>query len=166
MTTRTLRIAFAVLAFASTARADSAAKTKPAAKGEAVSINANEVKWGEAPADLPKGALVGVLHGDPSKAGPFTLRLKMPDGYKIPPHWHTQDEDLTVLSGTLAMYMGDSMSSEAHDLGAAGYHFLPGKAHHAAEARGETVVQIHGKGPFDIHYLNPTDNPNPKSARK
>ena len=166
MRTWTMRIACALLALATSAQADDAAKHKVAGKPEAATFNANEIKWGEVPPDLPKGGQLAVLHGDPSKAGQFTMRLKMPDGYKIAPHWHTQDEQLTVVSGTLVLHMGDSMKSDAHNLEAGAYHFLPGKMHHAAEAKGETVVQIHGAGPFDIHYLNPADNPNPKTTRK
>jgi mannose-6-phosphate isomerase-like protein (cupin superfamily) len=161
-----------VLALATAAHADDAAKskvtkTKEAVKAkEAVTINANEIKWGDAPPDLPKGAQIAVLFGDPSKPGQFTMRLRAPDGYKIAPHWHTQDEQLTIVSGTLVLHMGDTMTAEAHNLEAGAFHFLPGKMHHAAEAKGETVVQVHGMGPFDIHYLNPADNPNPKTARK
>jgi mannose-6-phosphate isomerase-like protein (cupin superfamily) len=162
-----MRIACALLALATSASADDAAKSKgKAGMGAAVTINTKDIKWGEAPPDLPKGAQLAVLHGDPSKSGLFTMRLKMPDGYKIAPHWHTQDEQLTIVSGTLVLHMGDTMNSEAHGLDAGAYHFLPSKMHHAAEAKGETVVQIHGMGPFDIHYLNPADNPNPKAARK
>ncbi len=62
--------------------------------------------------------------------------------------------------------MGDTMTAEPHELSAGAYHFLPGKMHHAAEAKGETIVQITGMGPFDIHYLNPADNPNPKTATR
>lgn len=135
-------------------------KTKPTtAKPEAVFVNPGEIKWGEAPPDLPKGAELAVLHGDPGKKGTFTMRLRMPDGYKIPPHWHTLDEQLTIVSGTFVLHMGDTMDTSPHDLGAGAYHFLPGKMHHAAEAKGETVVQVDGQGPFDIHYLNPSDNP-------
>jgi len=61
--------------------------------------------------------------------------------------------------------MGDNLDVPAHELQAGAYHFLPGKMHHAAESKGETVLQLHGTGPFDIHYLNPSDNPN-KSASK
>ena len=167
MKTRTLSslIALALLTAAPAARASDAKKKKQtAAKPEAVFINADEIKWGDAPPDLPKGGQVAVLHGDPSKKGPFTIRFKMPDGYKIPPHWHTQDEQLTAVSGTLMLHMGDTMDAPAHDLAAGAYHFLPGKMHHAAEAKGETVVQIHGMGPFDIHYLNPADNPKRSAA--
>jgi quercetin dioxygenase-like cupin family protein len=140
------------------------AKSVSPAPPEAVFMNASELKWGEPPPELPKGAQLAVLFGDPTKKGTFTMRLKMPDGYKIPPHWHTLDENLTILSGTFLLHMGDKMDSPAHELKVGAYHFLPGKAHHAAEAKGETVVQIHGMGPFDIHYLNPADNPNKHAA--
>lgn len=166
MRTWTLTIASALLVFGPAARADDAAKSKAAGKAEAVFVNAKEIKWGVATPDLPKGAQIAVLYGDPSKSGLFTMRLKMPDGYKIPPHWHTQDEQLTIVSGTFVLHMGDTMKSNTHTLEAGGFHFLPGKMHHAAEVKGETVVQIHGMGPFDIHYLNPADNPNPNSAAK
>jgi mannose-6-phosphate isomerase-like protein (cupin superfamily) len=146
---------------------DAKKKSSPptTAKPEAVMVNANEIKWGEAPPDFPKGAQLAVLFGDPSKEGPFTLRFKMPDGYKIMPHWHSQDEQLTVLAGTFILHMGDTLKSPAHTLGAGAFHFLPAKMHHSAEAKGETVVQVHGTGPFDIHYLNPADNPNKATAK-
>ncbi len=160
MKTLSLMIALALLTVAPVARGSDAKKKAAAAKPEAVSLNADEIKWGDAPPDLPKGAELAVLHGDPSKKGMFTLRFKLPDGYKIPPHWHTQDEQLTIVSGTFMLHMGDTADTPAHNLAAGAYHYLPGKAHHAAEAKGETVVQVHGMGPFDIHYLNPADNPN------
>jgi mannose-6-phosphate isomerase-like protein (cupin superfamily) len=165
MTTWSTRIACAVLAFAATANADEAKKNK-AGKTEAAIVTAKDIQWGEAPPDLPKGAQVAILHGDPFKAGQYTLRLKMPDGYKIPPHWHSKDEQLTILAGTLVLHMGDTMTAEAHDLDVNAFHFLPAKMHHGAEAKGETIVQVSGPGPFDIHYVNPADNPNPKTATK
>ncbi len=158
---KTMWIAAAALAIASAARADEPMKSKTP-----VFVNAKEIKWQPGLPDLPKGVQMTVMYGDPSKAGPYAARLKMPDGYKVPPHWHTQDEQLTIVEGTLVMYMGDSMKSEGHPLDAGGYHFLPGKMHHSAEAKGDTVVQVQGMGPFDIHYINPADNPNPKAASK
>ena len=141
---------------------------KSEAMKSAVSMNAGEMTWVPAPPDLPKGGQMAVLHGDPSKSAPFTVRFKMPGGYKIPPHWHSKDEQLTIISGTLTLHMGDTMDAPATQLAAGGYHFLPGKMHHAAEGKGETIVQIDGMGPFDIHYLNPADNPNPagEAAKK
>lgn len=154
-------IAVGVLALASmTASAD---KTK---KPEAVIVDPKTMQWTDGPPDLPKGAQMVVLRGDPTKSGQFTLRFKMPDGYKVPPHWHTHDEELTILSGMMVLHMGDTMDAPAHDLAVDAYHFLPAKLHHGAEAKGETVVQLSGPGPFDIHYLNAADNPNPKTAKK
>jgi len=161
MKTSSTMLALVLLGAAPALAADAAKKTD-AAKTVAVSTNESDLKWGEAPPDLPKGAQIAVLHGDPAKKAPFTLRFKMPDGYKIPPHWHTKDEQLTILSGTFNLHMGDTMDAPATTLTAGGFHSLPGKMHHAAEVSGETVLQLDGMGPFDIHYLNPADNPNPK----
>ena len=167
MTRYTTMGAWVVLACAAIAAADDKPKTAPATtKADATFLNVKDLKWMAAPPDLPKGAQITVLYGDPTKPGTFTMRLKAPDGYKIPPHWHTQDEHLTIVAGTLVLYMGDAMKSEAHALDPGGYHYLPGGMHHSAETRGETVVQINGHGPFDIHYINPADNPNPQTAKR
>jgi hypothetical protein len=131
----------------------------PAGKEEAIFVNPAEIKWSAAPPDLPKGAQIAVLQGDPAKKGVYALRLKLPDGYVIPPHWHTQAEQLTIVSGLFMLHMGDTLDVPAHDLGPGAFHSLPAKAHHAAKAKGETVVQVSGMGPFDIHYLNPSDDP-------
>src|SRR4029077_12639968 len=146
MKTLSLSIVFVLSVAAFTLRAETGGKG--AAKAP-VFVNAADVKWGDAPPDLPKGAQLAVLHGDPSKNAPFTLRLKMPAGYKIPPHWHTKDEHLTIMAGTLILHMGDTRDAAATDLTGGGFHFLPGKMHHAAEAKGETIVQLDGLGPFD-----------------
>jgi len=158
-------IPFLLLAATPALGADTATPKKAApAKAAASSVNAGEIKWGDAPPDLPKGAQMAVLNGDPAKNAPFAVRLKMPPGYKIPPHWHSKDEQLTVISGAFVLHMGDTMEAPATTLTSGGFHFLPGKAHHAAETTEEAVVQVNGTGPFDIHYLNAADNPNPKTA--
>jgi hypothetical protein len=139
-----------------------AAPTKP----EAVFVNPAEIKWGDAPPSLPKGAQLAVLHGDPAKhKEPYTLRLKLPAGYKVAGHWHTKDEQLTIISGTLLLHMGDNFDAPAHTLEAGSFHFHPGGMHHAAQTVGETVVQVDGIGPFEIHYLNPKDDPTKTASR-
>jgi hypothetical protein len=124
-------------------------------------ITPTDIKWGDAPPTLPKGAKIAVLQGDPGKAGPFVLRLLVPaGGYRIAPHWHTQDEQLTVISGMLYIGLGDKFSKrDARALPRGGFHFLPGKEHHYAFTTGRTIVQINGNGPFDINYINPADDP-------
>jgi hypothetical protein len=129
------------------------------AKPEAITIAAADVKYGPPPPVLPPGAQLAVLRGDPGKKGPFALRLKLPNGYKIAPHWHSNDEELTILSGTFVLAMGDKAGENTHTMQTGAYHFLPGKMHHSAESRGETLIEVHGEGPFDLHYLNPADDP-------
>ena len=123
-------------------------------------INPNDIKWGAAPPSMPKGARIAVLQGDPGKPGPFVIRLMVPPGYKIAPHWHTQDESLTVISGTFYFGTGDKAeASKAHTLTAGGFHFLSGKEHHYLIAKTQAVIQVNGNGPFDMTYVNPDDAP-------
>ena len=127
----------------------------------AMYTNASEAKWADAPPVLPKGAKMAVLMGDPGKAGPFVARLQVPANYKIAPHWHSQAEDLTIISGSFFLGEGDKMDMKvgAHEMKAGGFHHLPAKAHHYAWTRGPAVVQINGQGPFDITYIDPKDDP-------
>jgi Domain of unknown function (DUF4437) len=128
--------------------------------GDATFINPADIKWGDVPPVLPKGAKIAVLAGDPFKPGAYVIRLKMPAGYKIAPHWHSKAENLTVLSGAFSLGSGDTMDkAHAHALGVGGFHYLPATAHHYAFTNTPTVLQIHGEGPFDITYINPADDP-------
>ena len=123
-------------------------------------VHADAVKWGAAPPSLPAGAQAAVLLGDPGKEGPFVLRLKFPSGYVVPPHRHSRDELVTVMSGRLAIGTGDNIKRAGlKPLPAASFVNLPAGMTHAAFAEGETVVQIHGAGPFDITYIDPKDDP-------
>jgi quercetin dioxygenase-like cupin family protein len=121
---------------------------------------ADTIKWQEGPPSLPKGAMVAVLEGDPGKEGPFLLRLKLPDGYRVPPHTHPKAERVTVLSGTLYIGMGDKFDEKAGKAMAAGsYGHWPAGMKHFGWAKGETVIQLHGTGPWSIQYLKPDDDP-------
>ena len=146
--------------------ASTASLSSLAADTDQVLVNPGEIKWMDAPPVLPKGAKIGVLYGDPFKSGPFVIRLMAPAGYKLPPHWHSQTENLTIVSGTLFLGSGDKMDpSHAHALKTGGYHYLPAKAHHYAFTKVATVVQIHGEGPFDITYVNEKDDPQKTAAK-
>jgi quercetin dioxygenase-like cupin family protein len=139
----------------------------PAWGADSMMMNKEDLKWGDAPPVLPKGAKLAVLYGDPGKAGPFTIRLQAPKGYKIPPHWHSQDENLTIISGTMYLGLGEKIDmAHAHGLKAGGYHFLPAKTNHYAFTRAATVIQVSGEGPFDINWLNPADDPMKMAAKK
>lgn len=121
---------------------------------------ATALKWGAAPPVLPKGASLAVVAGDPSKAGPYVVRLRMPAGYRIMPHWHPTDENVTVLDGTGAIGMGDRFdAAKLQNLGTGAFTVLPATMHHYFMAKTAATVQIHGMGPFALTYVNPADAP-------
>ena len=125
------------------------------------------MQWSYAPPMLPKGAKVAVLQGDPSKPGPFVIRLSAPDGYKIAPHSHSKAENLTVISGTFLYGMGDKFDAKAlKPMKPGAFGSVPACTNHYAMAKGPTVVQIHGDGPFDIKYVNPGDDPQQMAEAK
>jgi mannose-6-phosphate isomerase-like protein (cupin superfamily) len=119
-----------------------------------------EIKWGPVPSALPTGAQIAVLQGNPFGEGEYTLRLKMPGGYTVPPHFHPTDEMLTVISGNLLFAHGDNVDRNATTRLATGnFVTAPKEGHHYVIASGPTVVQVHGRGPFAITYVHPQDDP-------
>jgi hypothetical protein len=123
----------------------------------------DDIKWGPAPPSLPAGAKAAVLTGDPTKTVPYVLRVKLPDGYKVPPHWHPSDENVTIIKGTLMVGKGEKFSAQGSEaLPAGSYMRMPKEMRHFAWAKGETIIQLHGIGPFNITYVNPDDDPRRK----
>jgi len=121
---------------------------------------ASTIKWAAAPPALPKGAQIAVLSGDPGKEGQFAFRLKFPAGYKVPPHMHPADENVTVISGTLNIGTGDKLDQKKTDaVKAGGFFHMPKGMHHFGWVSQETVVQLNGAGPFTVSYINPVDDP-------
>ena len=132
-----------------------------------VLTTASEIKSGEPPPVFGKGASFAVVAGDPSKPGIYVVRLKMPAGYKIAPHWHPTDEHVTVISGTFALGMGDKFDEKTMKvLPAGGYALLPADMRHFALAKTDSTVQVHGMGPFALTYVNPADDPSKRAAVK
>jgi quercetin dioxygenase-like cupin family protein len=137
------------------------------AKPGHVVVTPADVKWGEPPPALPRGAQFVVIAGDPGQAGPFAIRLKMPAGYKIAPHFHPTAENVTVLSGTFALGMGEKFDGAAlKSLPAGSYSQLPAEMRHFAQAKTAAVVQVHGIGPFALTYVNPADDPRTSAPAK
>lgn len=123
-----------------------------------------ELEWKEGPASLPSGSKVAMIEGDPSKPGPFTLRLQLPANYKIPPHWHPAIEHVTVLEGEFGMGAGEKFDkSKATILPQGGIAVMPIKFRHYAFTSDKlTTIQLHGIGPWEIIYVNPSDDPRKK----
>jgi len=123
-------------------------------------LQAGEMKWGPAPPVLRAGAQMVVLAGDPASKGLVTLRLKLPPNYVIPPHWHPTDEHVTVISGSLALGMGDTLDRRSSKLlKAGGYGVAPANMHHFAWTKGGAIVQVNLIGPFAMTYVNAADDP-------
>jgi quercetin dioxygenase-like cupin family protein len=126
-------------------------------------VSADAIKWGAAPPSLPPGAQAAVLFGSPAKEGPFVLRLKFPAGYVVPPHRHSKDELVTVISGKFVATHGEKVDrASLKFLPAGSFIHLPAGMPHYAVAEVESVVQINGTGPFDVIYINPQDDPRKK----
>ena len=123
-----------------------------------------ELKWSPAPAILPAGARLAVIEGDPGKAGEFTMRLWMPAKYRIPPHFHPATEHVTVVQGTFFVGMGETFDAkQGQRLPAGSFGALPAGMRHYAWTEDETVIQLHGIGPWSLTYVNPADDPSRKS---
>jgi hypothetical protein len=144
------------------AQTSSAPEKAPAAvaPASAVVVTPDKIQWGPAPPAFLPRAQFTVIAGDPGKSGPFIVRLKFPDGYKVMPHFHPTTENVTVLSGELHAGMGDTFDeSKLATLPALSVAVMPANMHHYVMAKGETVVQVHAMGPFKITYVNPSDDP-------
>jgi len=131
--------------------------------GSHVMVEAAAITWGDPPPSLPPGSKIAVIAGDPSKAGPFVIRAQVPAGYKVAPHWHPGDENLTILSGTVALGMGETWDeSKMQSVSSGGYAALPAQMRHFFLAKTAATFQVHGMGPFVVNYVNPADDPSKK----
>ena len=140
--------------------------TAHAASNEKHAYTPDAISWGPPPPFVAPGAQLTVLEGDPgASSGTYTVRLKMPDGYRIAPHWHPKRENVTVISGTFKVGMGDTFDTEKMAAFPAGsFAFLDPDMHHYAMASGAVIVQVHGVSPLQFNYVNPQDDPSKKEV--
>lgn len=129
--------------------------------GTDVFVLPETIEWGPASPKLPAGAQMAVIFGDPSKPGElYVFRAKLPDGYRVPPHTHPMDEHVTVIEGMMTLGFGERRDdAELRELPAGSYVTLPQGVPHFNRMRGETILQFHGIGPYDIIYVDPEDDP-------
>ena len=135
-------------------------KTAHGGEAKALIYENGEVEWKDGPASFEAGAQFAVLEGNPAEEGYFNLRVKLPDGFQISPHWHPAFERITVISGNFLLGHGDTVDRNATQrLGPGSYASLPKEMVHFAIADGETVVQLATWGPWKINYVRPEDDP-------
>jgi ketosteroid isomerase-like protein len=132
--------------------------------GAHATVAANTLKWGDPPPGLPAGAKVALVSGNPAE-GPYVIRAQMPANYRIAPHFHPTTENVTVLSGTVAVGMGEKFDEAAlQDVSTGGFTSIPAEMRHFFMSKTASTIQIHGVGPFGITYLNTADDPRTKKS--
>jgi quercetin dioxygenase-like cupin family protein len=163
MTSRSIAMVPAIGLLLSSAAIVGAITQPQAAEQHHTVVPGDAIQWGPAPPSLPTGAQAAVLLGSPAKEGPFVLRLKFPAGFIVPPHRHSRDELVTVISGKFGIGSGETLDrASAKPLPPASFVHLPAGMPHYALAEAESVVQINGTGPFDVIYVDPKDDPRKK----
>ncbi len=124
-----------------------------------IMVSADALEWADV-ASLPPGAKIAIIEGPMNEAMPFTVRLKFPANYQIPAHWHPVIEHVTVLSGTFNIGMGDKLDqTKTTALTVGSIAIMQPETRHFLWTEEETVVQVHGVGPWAINYVNPADDP-------
>jgi oxalate decarboxylase/phosphoglucose isomerase-like protein (cupin superfamily) len=167
----------ALLTSTAGAQTKAPAKTRAAVGNQSsMLVEPGSEKWGEVPA----AALVGtpsvemggtlrlaVIQGDPTKAGrTYTLRLSCTDGLKIAPHWHPTTENVTVVKGAAAVGMGSKWDDAAlKDVSLGGFFSAGPQMRHFAQCKGDTILQVHGIGPFVVNFVSPDENEQPKKTK-
>jgi quercetin dioxygenase-like cupin family protein len=118
-------------------------------------VHFGDLKW----TPIMKGCELAGVSGDPNaEAAAFVLRIRCADGTKIPAHWHPADENLTVLKGTFLVATGEAFDEgKLQTMNVGNYVLMPKEMRHFAICKGETIVQIHGAGPFKVNWVNPSE---------
>lgn len=125
-------------------------------------VQPEAIKW-TVPAAYAEGAQFAVIHGDPTREGLYVVRLKVPAGFRIAPHTHPNDENVTVLSGSFNIGTGaEHNEGKGQHIKPGGFSFVPNGMQHYAWFTEDTVIQLHGIGPQGIVYVNPADDPRQK----
>lgn len=123
-------------------------------------VSAATLNWSEAPAMFPKGANAALVSGNPETDGLYVVRLQFPANYKIPAHRHPLAEYITVLMGSFHIGMGDKLDmSKSTEVAPGGFVEVPADMNHYAWTTEQTVIQVHGQGPFEITYSDPANDP-------
>ena len=125
-------------------------------------VHFGDLKW----TPILKGCDLAPVYGDSSAEGaPFVLRIRCADGIKVPAHWHPTDENLTVLKGTFLVGTGETFDeAKLQTMSVGNFILMPKEMRHFAVCKGETIVQVHGAGPFKVNWVNPSEVQAPDAA--
>ena len=118
-------------------------------------VRSGDLKW----VGIMKGCELAPVSGDFNADGaPFVLRIRCGDGTKVPAHWHPTDENVTVLKGTFLIATGETYDEKKlQTMNVGNFITMPKEMRHFALCKGETIVQVHGIGPFKVNWVNPSE---------
>jgi quercetin dioxygenase-like cupin family protein len=126
-------------------------------------VTPDQLQWKDVPA-LGAGVKLALIEGPMNEAVPFMVRIKFPSGAKVPAHWHPAIEHVTVMSGTFNIGIGDNFDeSKVMRFPAGAVTIMQPKTTHFAFFNEETILQVHGVGPWEVVYVNPADDPRKKT---
>jgi len=131
-----------------------------AARGaERILLHERDIPWKPGPPSIPCASRTALLEGDPKAPALFTLRVRLPAGCELPPHWHPADERLTVLSGDYAVGIGDRLERKtATRLAPGAFSLMPAGTRHYAFTEKGALLQITALGPWGATYLKGLDD--------
>lgn len=136
------------------------ATASTARKKMPLTVTPDNVQWKDAPNNLPAGAQIAILEGNPKARGMVTVRIKVPANYQVPPAFAQKHQRITVLSGTVNYGIGDKFdTASGRSLPAGSYVVIPAGQHHYVWATENAVIQLSGLGPWKLTYVNPSDDP-------
>lgn len=118
-------------------------------------LHSGDLKW----TPIIKGCDMAAVNGDPSAEGaPFVIRLRCTEGTRIPAHWHPADENVTVLKGTFQVGMGEKFDdTKLETMNVGNFVSMPKEMRHFALNKTDTIIQVHGAGPFKVNWVNPDE---------
>ncbi len=151
-------VCVALIGIAAVATAAYSQEKKEGAEAHKI-VHFGDLKW----TPIMKGCDLAPVSGDSNAEGaPFVLRIRCADGIKLPAHWHPTDEHLTVLKGTFLVGMGESFDeAKLQTMNVGNFLTMPKEMRHFGLCKGETIVQVHGAGPFKVNWVNPSEVPPP-----
>ena len=99
---------------------------------------------------IAEGVWIEKLVGDMAVPGQeFVIRIHHDPGYVVLPHTHPRDENITVLSGAWALGMGSRVDmSKLVRMNQGALGLVRAKMPHFGFSPVETILQVHGIGPF------------------
>lgn len=122
---------------------------------DAIQVREGEGQWQDAPPSLPPGTCMLLLEGHPAREGFFTMRLRIPAGTRLEPHWHPREERVTVLSGLVRVGFGDHFREEGMtSFGPGSFYLNPPQSHHYVWIVEDSELQLTGIGPWELHLLH------------